>query len=144
MTTLPTSVCYSVHDFFGPQSASLQLNDYSQSVFLLKNILHDWSTDYNLRILRNLRAAAVPGKTVLVVVGNIMDYTCRDAELDLLDELEEEEQAAHGHAKNGFAVRKVVEGAVYKQAPKPLLPNYGVANEMAYNLDLAVCWVFFL
>jgi hypothetical protein len=35
--------------------------------YLLKNVIHDWPDDKSLRILRNVRAAAEPGATVLLV-----------------------------------------------------------------------------
>ncbi|TFK65276.1 S-adenosyl-L-methionine-dependent methyltransferase [Pluteus cervinus] len=98
-----------VHDFFTPQPIK------NASVFLLKNILHDWSDSYNVKILTHLRAAATPS-TVLVIVGNIMDYTCLDTDQDA----------------------QSISGSSFKPAPAPLLPNYGIANEMAYNLDLAM------
>lgn len=32
-------------------------------------------------------------------------------------------------------------GGRYEEAPKPLLPNYGAANEMAYTIDITVSFL---
>jgi|EndMetStandDraft_6_1072998.scaffolds.fasta_scaffold72875_1 hypothetical protein len=41
--------------------------------YLLKNIIHDWADDKALHILRNVRAAAEPGATVLLVEMVVRD-----------------------------------------------------------------------
>ncbi|KAG6900056.1 hypothetical protein C0993_003542 [Termitomyces sp. T159_Od127] len=97
---------FAPHDFFNPQPVA------NASVFILKQILHDWSDPYCVRILKELRAAAKP-KTKLVIVDCIISYTCHDATTGsgLFD---------------------------YTEAPAPLLPNYGAANAMPYILDLGM------
>lgn len=45
-------------------------------VFLLRNITHDWSDKYAVKILRQLRDAAIPS-TKLVLISCITDYACR-------------------------------------------------------------------
>ncbi|KAG6889611.1 hypothetical protein C0995_016137 [Termitomyces sp. Mi166 len=83
------------------------------SVFVLKHILHDWSDPYCAQILKALRAAATPN-TKLVVIDNIVAYACHDPTIE-----------------SGL-------NSGYKEAPAPLLPNYGAVNVMPYLLDLAL------
>ncbi len=58
------------HDFFEAQPIK------NPSVFLLKNILHDWSDKYAKKILMRLRAAAGPD-TRLVTRDTIIPYSCQ-------------------------------------------------------------------
>lgn len=107
------------HDFFTPQPVE------NAAVFLLKQILHDWPDAYASRILVRLRDVARKD-TKLVLIENLIPLACHD----------------HG-SDDGEGIP----GAVPKEAPKPLLANYGIANEMAYNGDMAVrdslcSWVF--
>ncbi|KAF5380106.1 hypothetical protein D9615_006249 [Tricholomella constricta] len=95
------------HDFFTPQPVA------NASVFLLKQILHDWADPYSIKILKALRAAATPD-TKLIVLDNIVAYACHDPTVD--SEL----------------------GVGYTEAPTPLLANYGAANVMPYVLDLGM------
>ncbi|KAG6915443.1 hypothetical protein DXG01_011473 [Tephrocybe rancida] len=95
------------HDFFTPQPVA------NASVFILKQILHNWADPYSAKILRALRAAAMP-ETKLVLIDNIVAYACHDPTIG---------------STLGFK---------YKEAPAPLLPNYGAANIMPYILDLGV------
>ncbi|KAG6883309.1 hypothetical protein C0993_006877 [Termitomyces sp. T159_Od127] len=83
------------------------------SVFILKHILHNWSDLHCYQILKALRAAATPD-TRLVVVDSIVAHACHDPTI---------EQGLNSG---------------YKEAPTPLLPNYGAANVMPYLLDLAM------
>jgi hypothetical protein len=43
-------------------------------VYVLKNIIHDWADDRAVAILRNIRAAAHPGATLLLIEGVIPDH----------------------------------------------------------------------
>ncbi|KAG6898572.1 hypothetical protein C0993_005961 [Termitomyces sp. T159_Od127] len=98
---------FTPHDFFTPQPVA------NASVFILKQVLHDWSDPYCARILKELRAAATP-ETKLVVVDSIIAYACHDP--------------TTGSGLNSG----------YKEAPAPLLPNYGTANITPYLVDLAL------
>ncbi|KAG6898618.1 hypothetical protein C0993_005645 [Termitomyces sp. T159_Od127] len=62
---------FTPHGFFTPQPVA------NASVFILKQILHDWSDPYCVPILKELRAAATP-ETKLVVVDSIIAYACHD------------------------------------------------------------------
>ncbi|MCV7287952.1 hydroxyneurosporene methyltransferase [Mycolicibacterium wolinskyi] len=42
--------------------------------YILKNIIHDWPDEQALTILRNVRAAAAPGTTLLLIEGVIPDH----------------------------------------------------------------------
>lgn len=60
--------------------------------------------------------------TKLIVIDSLVSFACHDPSND---------------DGNG------IPGGVPKEAPYPLLPNYGVANEMMYNMDIAVCHLLF-
>ena len=101
-------------NFFDPQS--VQHDDYNPenvSVFLLCKILHDWSDEYCLIILKHLRSAAGP-KTQLLIVEQVMSFAC-------------DEPAA-----------QKIPGAVLPVPPQPLLRNMGRAALNAYTEDLLV------
>jgi hypothetical protein len=98
------------HDFFTPQPVK------NASVFLLKQILHDWSDAYCIKILNQLRAAAT-SSTKLLIIDSIVPYACHDPNLDSED---------------------VIPGAAPHEAPPPLLSNYGQVNDIQYHSDLAV------
>lgn len=94
-----------VHDFFSQQSVE------KPAVFVLKQIMHDWSDPYALKIFRRLREAA-DSNTTLMIIDTVMAYSCPPAE---------------------------VEGGSEKDLPPaPLLPNYGPMNPMPYFTDLSV------
>ncbi|KAG5221429.1 S-adenosyl-L-methionine-dependent methyltransferase [Salix suchowensis] len=97
-----------VHNFFEPQSQK------GAAVYLLKQILHDWSDEYCVKILSQLRIAAVP-KTKLVLMDSIMPFACHDPS---------------ANTKSG------IPGGVPREAPAPLLANFGAVNEMGYNADI--------
>ncbi|KZV65080.1 S-adenosyl-L-methionine-dependent methyltransferase [Peniophora sp. CONT] len=60
------------HDFFTPQPQK------NARVFILGAVLHDWSDDYALKILKPLREAATP-ETELVVVDSLLQYLADDS-----------------------------------------------------------------
>jgi hypothetical protein len=76
-------------------------------------ILHDWSDEYCVKILRYLRATA-DKSTKLLIVENIVSYACTDT------------------------LTKDIHGAERPPAPAPLLPNFGHSNTIAYYTDLTV------
>lgn len=84
---------------------------------LIKNILHDWSDAYASIILTELRKSASKD-TKLVIIDNIMSYACHDSSLD-----DEDGDIA---------------GAAARDAPAPLLANFGAASEASYILDMLV------
>lgn len=81
---------------------------------MLRMILHDWSDEYCVKILRRLRAAAGPS-TQLVIMDNIITYPCGDPE-----------EVNH------------IPGAKISYPPAPLLANYGVAGGFSHLLDMQV------
>lgn len=103
------------HDFFTSQP------DRNATVFLLKQILHDWSDTYALKILSHLRQAA-KSSTRMLIVESLVPYACHDPSSD---------------GKDG------IPGAAPREAPAPLLANYGPINDMQYNSDLTVSHHFF-
>lgn len=78
--------------------------------------MHDWSDPYASKILTELRKVATPD-TQLLVVDNIVSYACHDTTLE---------------------GKGSIPGASCKDAPAPLLPNFGAANDMSYSIDMAV------
>ncbi|KAJ6480521.1 S-adenosyl-L-methionine-dependent methyltransferase [Mycena vitilis] len=111
-TKLPSAVAsgqvtLQVHDFFEPQPQT------DATIFLLKQIMHDWSDEYCVKILKRLWDAAQP-KTTLLLLDSIMPLACHDPV-----------------AEEGL-----------QEAPAPLLANYGAVNEMGYNADLAMLMLF--
>ncbi|KAG5640847.1 hypothetical protein DXG03_006828 [Asterophora parasitica] len=103
-------VTLEVQDFFEPQP------ERNVSVFLLKQVLHDWSDEYAAKILTQLRAIAQP-ETKLLLVESIIPFTCHDPS---------------GDNNEG------IPGSVPREAPAPLLANYGAVNEMPYHADMAM------
>ncbi|KAJ6455201.1 S-adenosyl-L-methionine-dependent methyltransferase [Mycena sanguinolenta] len=102
------------HDFFTRQPQT------DATVYLLKQILHDWSDEYCVKILKRLWDAATP-ETTLLLLGSIIPLACHDP-------------GAHGP--------EAIKGAAPKEAPAPLLTNYGASNDMCYTADFAM-FLFF-
>ncbi|KAJ8093218.1 hypothetical protein PM082_020703 [Marasmius tenuissimus] len=113
-------VVLEVHDFFTPQPRK------DASIFLLRHVIHNWSDEDSIKILAQLRDAAQKD-TTLIVLEIIMPYACR---------------ASHSNNKNkGCAdpeLETVIPGASPREAPIPLLPNFGVVNEFAYLMDMTM------
>ncbi|KAI0695020.1 S-adenosyl-L-methionine-dependent methyltransferase [Cytidiella melzeri] len=61
------------HDFFTPQPIK------GPAVFMMRCILHDWSDDYAIKVLRQLRSAAAT-TTQLLVSDGIKSYACSPPE----------------------------------------------------------------
>ncbi|ETW80073.1 hypothetical protein HETIRDRAFT_428361 [Heterobasidion irregulare TC 32-1] len=68
-------VKFQVYDFFTTQPAK------NASIFLLKQVLHDWSDLCAANILTQLRAAAAP-TTKLIIVESVVAYACHDPNLE--------------------------------------------------------------
>lgn len=97
-----------MHDFFTPQPVQ------KPSLFLLRMIMHDWSDEYSLKLLTQLRTVAGPD-TQLLIVDNTIYYACEDTSI------------AHD-----------IPGAAVSAPPAPLLTNNGVAGAQPYLADLHV------
>lgn len=96
----------SVHDFFETQPVQ------GAAVYLLKQILHDWSDEWVLRILAPIRAAASPSST-LVLVETLIQHACPAP-------------------TSGYA------GAEVPAPPAPLIANLGPAKLAPYITDLSM------
>jgi hypothetical protein len=83
------------------------------SVFYIKSVLHNWSDHYVLKILEQLRCAA-SADTRLIVADILLCYTCHEPPFNNIP------------------------GSRFIEAPAPLLPNYGAANELSYMFDMVV------
>ena len=81
--------------------------------------MHDWSDPYASKILSELRKVALPD-TQLLIVDNILAYACHDPTYDNNDN---------------------IPGAACRDAPAPLLANFGAANELSYAIDMAVSFL---
>ncbi|KAF9563372.1 S-adenosyl-L-methionine-dependent methyltransferase [Agrocybe pediades] len=79
-------------------------------VYFLKNIIHDWSDEEAITILKNVRDAMAPHSRVL-----LQEYILPP-----------------GHRVSDK------ESGIIKQAPEPLLPNYGAGLIQQYCLDIHI------
>jgi len=77
------------------------------NVYYLKNIIHDWPDADSIKILSSVKKAMAPHSRVL-----IQEYIIQPAN------------------------RVPEEKSPFKQAPEPLLPNYGGGRIRQYNSDL--------
>ncbi|KAJ7479885.1 O-methyltransferase [Mycena latifolia] len=96
---------FQVHDFFAPQPVK------NASIFLLRQIIHDWPDDAAVKILAQLRSAATPDAK-LVVVDQIIPYA---TESDLVNS---------------------IPGMARPAPPAPLLRNMGAAMAVPYWADI--------
>ncbi|KAJ7223301.1 S-adenosyl-L-methionine-dependent methyltransferase [Mycena pura] len=108
-------VSLQVHDFFTPQPQT------GASIFLLKQVMHDWSDENCKKILMHLWNAAGPD-TRLLLFESIMPLACRDPSAD--------------------DPTGIPGAAPVSEAPAPLLANYGAASEMVYLADFAMFVLF--
>ncbi|KAF7349633.1 hypothetical protein MSAN_01689400 [Mycena sanguinolenta] len=102
-------VDFQVHDFHTPQPVP------DAAVFMLRYIMHDWSDELVVNILRHLRDVAQP-TTKLVVVDKIVA----------------------GAARVPDSEKEAIPGATRPSAPAPLLPNWGVGKAELYYYDLTM------
>ena len=87
--------------------------------YVLKNIMHDWPDDKAVQILRNVRAAAGPQATVLlvelVIPDHDRDFPGKWADLEMLLNLAARERTAAEYRKllsqAGFQMTRVVQTA---------------------------------
>ncbi|WP_375482208.1 methyltransferase [uncultured Mycobacterium sp.] len=87
--------------------------------YILKNIIHDWPDHKAVQILRNVRAVARPGTTVLlielVIPEHDRDFPGKWADLEMLLNLGSRERTAAEYQKlmsqAGFRVTRVVQTA---------------------------------
>ncbi|KAA1478000.1 S-adenosyl-L-methionine-dependent methyltransferase [Dentipellis sp. KUC8613] len=114
-------VSLEAHDFFTPQPT--RTPNAPASVFLLKQITHDWSDAHARTILRHLRAAA-GRETRLVLVDTVMGYACRVPDVG----------GEQGKGEEG----EEVPGARPVEAPAPLLANFGAVREVGAQIDIAM------
>jgi C-methyltransferase len=84
--------------------------------YILKNIIHDWPDDKAVQILRNVRAAAGPGATVLlvelVIPQHDRDFPGKWVDLEMLLNLGARERTADEYrdllSQSGFQLTRVV------------------------------------
>ena len=95
------------HNFFAPQPVK------NASVFVVRQVIHDWPDKECLEILRHLRDAATP-HTRLMIIDNLMSYACVEEDL------------------------RTIPGAERELPPAPLLPNGGHSSTFAYTEDMLV------
>jgi len=88
-------------------------------VFFMKQILHDWSDEYCVKILKNLWEAA-SSRTKLVLSETLIQFSCHDP------------SSSKGRG---------IPGSVPREAPAPLLANYGALN-IGYYMDISMFMLF--
>ncbi|KLO13199.1 S-adenosyl-L-methionine-dependent methyltransferase [Schizopora paradoxa] len=115
-------VVFQEHDFFKTQPVQ------HPRIFLLKQISHDWSDSYAVRILRELRNAAEPvvvspsnglvkSGTELLLIDCIIPYVC---------DSDEYESSAN------------IPGLTKSTAPAPLLPHFADTDPSPFYTDLSM------
>ncbi|KAF7349735.1 hypothetical protein MSAN_01700300 [Mycena sanguinolenta] len=106
-------VDFQVQDFHTPQPI------LNADVFMLRYIVHNWSDEHFVKILRHLRDAAQP-TTKLLVIDKILVSAAR-----VPDSGEE-----------------AIPGSARPSAPAPLLPNWGVGKAEVYYVDVLMHCIF--
>ncbi|KAI0085840.1 S-adenosyl-L-methionine-dependent methyltransferase [Irpex rosettiformis] len=86
-------------------------------ILLLRFILHNLSDKYATILLKHLRAIA-KSSTKLIVVDYVVEHACLTPR-----NLDSESQ-------------DTIPGAAAPAAPSPLLPNYGLAGALTYQMDM--------
>ncbi|BBX89894.1 hydroxyneurosporene methyltransferase [Mycolicibacterium boenickei] len=87
--------------------------------YVMKNIIHDWPDDEALAILRNVRAAATPGTTLLLIEGVIPDhdreFLAKWTDMEMLVGIAARERTEDDYRKlyqeAGFRLTRVVDTA---------------------------------
>lgn len=87
--------------------------------YVMKNIIHDWPDDEALVILRNVRAAATPGTTLLLIEGVIPDhdreFVAKWTDMEMLVGIAARERTEDDYRKlyqeAGFRLTRVVDTA---------------------------------
>ncbi|KAF8917304.1 O-methyltransferase [Mucidula mucida] len=87
--------------------------DNNATVYMMRFITHDWANRRARQILQSVRAGARPG-TKLIVIESIVPYTCK---ADIVNE---------------------IPGAALPEAPFPLLPSFGAAENLAFWMDMTM------
>ena len=103
------------HSFFDEQPVR------NADIFVVRYILHNWTDQYCVKILKRLRDAALPA-TKLIVLEEILEYMSRDTTTMHAD----------------------LPGATNPMAPLPLLPYPEASTGLTYSGDMVVrlvsCW----
>ncbi|KAG6817102.1 hypothetical protein H0H87_012623 [Tephrocybe sp. NHM501043] len=118
-----TSVIADAKEFWKENlpNAKVTLEGKHGSDDLRHQILHDWSDEYCVKFLAQLRAVA-RRDTKLLLIESLIPFACRDP--------------------SDGAGALDIPGSVPHEAPEPLLANYGAVNEMGYNADIDMFLLF--
>lgn len=136
--TLPAAVVsgtvdLQTHDFFSPQPVK------DASVFFCRSILHDYSKANAVEILKNLRDAATDNTKLIIIERVRLQCLPKSMLSSLIYKIQIVQYACD--AKDIKFAEGVI-GAGQPAAPKPLLPNFGKANAIAYLADVIVSTTF--
>ncbi|TFY82519.1 hypothetical protein EWM64_g1488 [Hericium alpestre] len=101
-------------DLFAPQPGVARNAD----LYILRQILHEWSDKYAAKILTQLRVAAGP-QSKLLVIESVLLYACDQPPEEL-----------------------AVKGTQALVPPAPLLPNLGGANARLYYGDVLMLAIY--
>ncbi|KAL5483578.1 hypothetical protein ACEPAI_8810 [Sanghuangporus weigelae] len=128
-------------DYFPESDTGGKLAVY---VYLLRMIAHNWGDSHCLRILERLRCAVGEkkgrGETRLVLVDSVLMPACRNRSRECKDRDSSMDVDADArkmtHDRTGAKEIKKSMMKIIREAPEPLLPNWGAANALAYKFDL--------